>query len=177
MLIIQEVGLSRIFKHILFNLWQGVFDLLPFSPFRILWLRFGGATIGGNCVIDKIDLTNLDRLGLKGLKIGKCCFLGRGVLLDLAGPVTFEDWVIVSPRANLLTHMSVGLKAHPLFKKYPPRIATVRVKRGAFIGANATILHGVTIGEQSLIGAGAVVTKNIQAHKVAVGVPAHIKPS
>lgn len=172
MLIVKEVGPSRIAKHVLFTLWQVVFDLLPFSPLRILWLRFGRATIGKNCVVDKIDFINLDRTGLTGLKIGNFCFLGRGVLLDLAGPITLEDWVIVSPRASLLTHMSVGLKAHPLFKKYPPRIAAVRVKRGAFIGSNSTILHGVTIGEQSLIGAGAVVTKNILAHKVAVGVPA-----
>jgi len=174
MLIIQAIGLKRLLKHIVFTFWQGVFDLLPFSPLRIVWLRLGGATIGPNCVIDKIDLVNLDRLGLNGLKVGRFCFLGRGVLLDLAGHITLEDWVILSPRATILTHMSVGLKSHPLFKKYPPRIDHTKVKRGAFIGANATILEGVTVGAETLIGAGAVVTKNIPRRRVAIGVPAKV---
>jgi len=48
------------------------------------------------------------------------------------------------------------------------------VKKGASIGANATIICGVTIGENALVGAGAVVTKDVPANAVVVGVPARI---
>ena len=48
------------------------------------------------------------------------------------------------------------------------------VKRGASIGSNATIVAGITIGEFALIGAGAVVTKDVPPYAIAVGVPARI---
>ena len=68
--------------------------------------------------------------------------------------------------------MSVGFKDHPLYKKYPPQISHTQIDKGAFIGASATILSGVSVGKNSLIAAGAVVTKNIPANQVAKGVPA-----
>ena len=46
--------------------------------------------------------------------------------------------------------------------------------KGARIGANATILPGVTIGEDGLVGAGSIVNKNVPARKIAVGVPARV---
>ena len=175
MLIIKEVGLKRVIKYVFFSLWQIIFDLLSFSPLRIAWMRLFGASIGPDTIIDKIDFINLERSGLKGLSIGTHCFLGRGVLLDLAGRITLEDWVIVSPKGSILTHLSVGLKAHPLYKKYPPKIGHTQIQRGSFIGAGAIILGGQTIGSRSMIGAGAVVTKRIPQESVAVGIPASVK--
>jgi len=93
MQIIQEVGLKRIFKYAVFSFWQAIFDLLPFSPLRVFWLKVGGAKIGANNFIDKIDFFNLDRTGLSGLTIGSHCFIGRDCLLDLAGKITLNDWV------------------------------------------------------------------------------------
>jgi UDP-2-acetamido-3-amino-2,3-dideoxy-glucuronate N-acetyltransferase len=63
---------------------------------------------------------------------------------------------------------------------YNPRSAVVRkseyrrtlVKRGATLGANCTIICGITIGEYAFVGAGAVVNRNLPAHALAVGVPA-----
>ena len=52
------------------------------------------------------------------------------------------------------------------------KVVTTRVKRGASIGSGAVILAGVTIGEQAMIGAGAVVTRDIPDHQTAKGVPA-----
>ena len=49
-----------------------------------------------------------------------------------------------------------------------------RVKRGASIGTNATIISGVTIGEGALVGAGAVVTKDVPDHAIVAGVPARV---
>jgi acetyltransferase-like isoleucine patch superfamily enzyme len=175
MQIVQEVGFNRVFRYAIFTAWQFIFDLLPFSPLRILWLKFGGAKIGSNTVIDKIDFINLDRTGLVGLNIGSRCFLGRGTMLDLAGKISLEDWVTVSPRVIILSHLNVGFKNHPLVKLYPSQIGHTQVKSGCFIGANTTLLGGVVIGETSLIGAGSVVTQNIPSQSLAVGCPALVK--
>jgi acetyltransferase-like isoleucine patch superfamily enzyme len=53
-------------------------------------------------------------------------------------------------------------------------VVATRVKRGASIGSNATIMAGVTIGESALVGAGAVVTKNVADHAIVAGVPARV---
>lgn len=175
MQIAKEVGFKRIFKYALFTGWQIIFNLLPFSPLRIWWMKLWGANIGANTVIDKIDFINLDRTGLSGLTIGDHCFLGRETILDLAGHIILEDWVTISPRTIILSHINVGFKNHPLLGLYPPQIDRTQIKTGCFIGANATLLGGVTIGEKSLIGAGSVVTKNIAPYSLAVGLPAKVK--
>lgn len=137
MQIAKEVGLKRLLKYILFTVWQSVFDLLPFSPLRIAWLRLSGAHIGRNCIIDKADFINLDRTGPRGLRIGSHCFIGRSTLLDLAGRITLSDYVTVSPKATILSHINVGFKGHPLLEKYPSKTNHTRIKRGCFIGVNA----------------------------------------
>ena len=54
-------------------------------------------------------------------------------------------------------------------------VAPTRVKRGASIGSGAVILCGVTIGEEAMIGAGAVVTRDVPAHAIVVGVPGRLR--
>ncbi len=173
--IIKEVGLRRIFKYFIFSLWQLIFDLLLFSPLRIWWLRFGGATIGKNCFIDKIDFINLGRTGLSGLKIGDECFLGRGVVLDLAGEILIEKQVVIALRTIILTHFSAGFSDHPLLTRYKKFVKKVILKKACFIGAGSIILPGVKLGEESLVAAGAVVTKSIPSKSLVAGVPAKIK--
>ncbi len=81
--------------------------------------------------------------------------------------VTLEDDVFCGPSCvftNVLTPRSHVSRKH----EYRP----TRVKRGSSIGANATILCGVTLGEYAFIGAGAVVTSDVPAYALMVGVPA-----
>lgn len=173
--IIKEVGFKRIFKYMIYCLWQWIFDILLFSPLRIVWLRFGGATIGINCFMDKIDFINLGRLGLKGLIIGDECFLGRGVLLDLAGKIVIEEKSVIAIRTIVLTHFSLGFSDHPLIKRYPKIVKGVVFEKGCFIGAGSIILPGVKIGEEGMVAAGAVVTKNVPTKNLVAGIPAKIK--
>ena len=63
----------------------------------------------------------------------------------------------------------------PRSKQYPAEFPQTIVDKGASIGANATILPGIRIGQNALIGAGAVVTKDVPANAIVVGNPAIIK--
>ena len=173
--VLKEINTKRIIKYCIFSLWQWVFELLPFHPLRIFWLRLGGAKIGKACIVDKIDFINLDRMGLKGLEMGRECFIGRGAMFDLAGSLLLGNQVTVSSRAMLLTHFSVGFSKHPLIKKYPKCVKKTILENGCFVSVGSIIFPGVKLGEQSIIAAGSIVRSSVPANSLAAGVPAKIK--
>lgn len=175
MSLIKKVGLKRSFKFILFTFWQLAFDLLPVHPFRIFWLKLFGAKVGSGTFIDKIDFVNLDRVGLRGLIIGNDCFIGRGVLFDLAGKVVIHNFVTLSPRVSVLSHTKVGIDGHRLLKKYPPQVKTTAFDDHSFVGLGSIILAGVNIGKDSLVAAGSVVNKSVLPHSLVAGNPAKAK--
>ena len=82
--------------------------------------------------------------------------------------VTLEDDVFVGPNATFTND------SFPRSKAYPDRFLRTIVRRGASIGANATILPGIEIGAGAMIGAGAVVTRNVPPNAIVVGNPAQI---
>lgn len=100
-----------------------------------------------------------------GARIGAGCVVQANV--SIVDGVTLEDDVMVGPTA-------VFANVHNPRAHVPPRSAPAAtlVKRGATIGANATILCGATIGEYAFVGAGAVVRHDVAPHAVVVGVPA-----
>lgn len=172
---VKEIGLRRILKYVIFGLWQWVFDLLPYSSLRVWWLRFGGARINKNCVIDKIYFMNLDRTGLSGLTLGKDCYLGPLVLLDLAGKITLENQITIAAKSTILSHHSVGFSDHPLVKFYPKKTFQTILKSGCVLGVASIILPGVTIGRNSLIAAASLVNKDVPDQVMAAGIPAQVK--
>jgi acetyltransferase-like isoleucine patch superfamily enzyme len=106
------------------------------------------------------------------LEIGTRCFIGLGVLFDLPDRITIGDEVAISAGVTILTHADCGARA--MSSWYPRRRAPVRIGLGSWIGANATILAGVTLGDCCVVGAGAVVTRSFPAYSVVVGVPARL---
>ena len=103
-------------------------------------------------------------------KIGKNVFINFDcVFLDL-GRITIEDGVFIAPKVSLLT------EGHPLSpeNRHSLTVGSIHLKRNAWIGANATITQGVTIGENSVVAAGAVVTKDVPDNMVVGGIPAKI---
>lgn len=172
---LKEIGKKRMIKYLIFGLWDLVFRAFPYSPLRMLWLKIGGAKVHWSAIIDRVSFMNLDRTGLSGLALGKKSFVGCNVILDLAGHVTIEDVATVSPAVVILSHVSVGFSNHPLVSFYPKKVESTIVKTGAFVGAHATILSGVTIGKNSLVAAGAVVTKDVPDGMMVAGVPAVVK--
>lgn len=89
--------------------------------------------------------------------------------MDLGG-ITIEDDVLIGPKVNLVT------ENHPLdpADRQTLLLKPIVIKRNVWIGAAATILPGVTIGENSVIAAAAVMTKDVPANTVAGGVPGKI---
>ena len=119
-----------------------------------------GAQIGKNCVIGKYVSIE------KNVKIGNNVKIQNHV--SVFEGVTLEDNVFVGP-AVTFTNVKKPRSAKNVSAD---RYLQTLVKKGATIGANATILPGITIGKNALIGAGAVVTKNIPDNAVFVGNPA-----
>lgn len=107
--------------------------------------------------------------------IGSKAHIGNGVKIesntDIWDLVKLEDYVFVGPSAvftnDLNPRAEYPKKKFPQFGTWLPTV----VKKGATIGANATILCGITIGEYALIGAGSVVTKDIPLYALIIGVP------
>ncbi len=106
----------------------------------------------------------------KNTKIGKNVFINFDcTFLDLGG-ITIEDNVMLAPKVSLLS------EGHPLAAKDRQTLTTgkIHIKKNAWIGANATILSGVTIGENAVVAAGAVVSKDVPANSLAGGIPAKL---
>lgn len=119
-----------------------------------------GAIIGADCNICSHCFIEND------VRVGDRVTIKSGV--QLWDGLTLEDDVFVGPNATFTND------PFPRSRVRPERYARTLVKRGASIGANATILPGVTLGEHCLVGAGAVVTKDVPALAVVVGNPARI---
>ena len=106
----------------------------------------------------------------KHTKIGKNVFINFDcVFLDLGG-ITIEDNVLIAPKVSLLS------EGHPVAPNERQSIVPghIHIKRNAWIGAGATILSGVTVGENAVVAAGAVVSKDVPANRVVGGIPAKI---
>ncbi|QJX01466.1 N-acetyltransferase [Alcanivorax sp. IO_7] len=119
-----------------------------------------GATIGDNCNICAHTLIESDVVIGNNVTIKSGVFIWDGTRI--------EDNVFVGPNATLTNDLM------PRSKVYPETFKGIHVKQGASIGANATLLPGITIGENAMVGAGAVVTKDVPAKAVIVGNPAKI---
>lgn len=119
------------------------------------------STIGENCSISKGVYVDV------GVSIGNNVKIQNGV--SVYKGVTVEDEVFLGPNATF---------SNDLYPRAFPdnwEILPTLIKRGASIGANATIICGVVIGEYAMVGAGAVVTKSIPAYGLVMGNPARLK--
>ena len=120
-----------------------------------------GAIIGNHCTIGQnVNIGNNVRIG-SNVKIQNNVSVYEGVEI--------EDYVFCGP-SMVFTNIKVPRSEFP--QKGTQYYQKTIVKRSASIGANATIICGVTIGEYSMIGSGAVVTKNVPPFSLVIGNPA-----
>lgn len=142
---------------------KAICDATNVGPGTRIWAFshvLSGASIGQDCnICEHVFIENR-------VVVGSHCTIKSGVYLwDL---VTLEDGVFVGPSVSFTN----DLRPRAFLKRGDAGFLPTLVKRGATIGANATIICGVTLGEYSMVGAGSVVTKDVPAFTVVVGNPA-----
>jgi len=104
----------------------------------------------------------------KHITIGKNVFINFDCTFLALGGITIEDDVLIGPKVSLIT------ENHPLHPEERKGLIgkSIHIKRNAWIGANATILPGITIGENAVVAAGAVVSKDVPDNTIVGGIPA-----
>ena len=119
-----------------------------------------GAEIGRDCnICDHVFIEN-------DVVVGNRVTIKCGV--QLWDGVTLEDDVFIGPNATFTND------PFPRSRQRPETFSKTLVRAGASIGANATILPGVTVGMHALVGAGSVVTRDVPPHAIVIGNPARI---
>ncbi len=147
------------------------------------FFKHSTAVVETECVGDGTRIEAFAHV-LPGARIGRHCNIGDHTFIahdvtvgdrvtihcgvQLWDGVTLEDDVLIGPNATFTNDR------FPRSNQRPERLLPTLVKRGASIGANATILPGITIEEQVMVGAGAVVTRNVPRNAVVAGNPARI---
>ena len=138
---------------------------LPDTPeYETLLKELFGDNIGENSQI----MPPLSGIKLNKIKIGKNVFINTNFLAMATGGITIEDEVLIAPNVQLLTGN------HGEYNRMLVMSKPIHIRTGAWIGAGATVLPGVTIGRHAIVGAASVVTKDVGDCEVVAGVPAKL---
>ncbi len=150
----------------------------------------GGVTVGENCIIrrgaviyENVSIGNNVEFGHSVLVrentvIGDGSRIGTLTVIDgyvkIGARVNIQSMVYIPIGTVIEDDVFIGPNAVITNDKYPPsrRLQGVVIRRGAVIGANATLIAGIEVGENSVVAAGAVVTRNVPPNTVVAGVPA-----
>jgi acetyltransferase-like isoleucine patch superfamily enzyme len=132
-------------------------------------LKLAGAIIGNNCDIET-GLVFHNCKNLKNLQIGNNCHIGRQCFFDLREQIIFDDNCVISMRCSFITH--IDMNRSELKALYPAYQKPIKIMRNVYIGANATILMGVTIGDNCITAASALIREDIKPNTIVGGVPA-----
>lgn len=174
--------MKKIIKEILFRLIVNLYKLIG-PPRQLIFssqlntriLQAFGAQIGiNNRIYSPIIIHNADN-GYSNISINDSCILNGNNYLDLSARITLERGVSIGPGVTIMTHN--GYNSNPfLIERLPHTIGfkDVVIKQGANIKANALIVMGVTIGEESVIAGGAVVNSDVPDRHLVAGVPARV---
>lgn len=141
--------------------------------------------IGDNVFVSPGALINVNKLAIgenshlgyqcllvgESLKIGSRCNISNRTFIECSySPIVIEDDVTFGASAMVSTHDGSYRQARGLEMKANP----IYIRSKAFVGNNAIILPGINIGKNSIVGAGAVVTKDVTPNSVVIGVPARL---
>ncbi len=140
-------------------------------------LRSFGATIGEkttfkrSLIFDNVYEDEHSAKKFSHLKIGDNCYIGDFAYFDLAHEIILGNNVVISGKVSIVTHADCNRSPY-LAQKFPRQCDPVRIYNDAWIGFGATILSGVTIGVNAVIGANSLVRKDVDSLTLVAGVPA-----
>jgi acetyltransferase-like isoleucine patch superfamily enzyme len=140
----------------------------------------GGIRIGNNFSLGRnsiIECTGVIRELGESLEIGDDVGIAANAFISVRGSVRIGDSTIFGPNVSLFSenHNSSDLKV-PIYLQGATRLG-ITIGEDCWLGANVTVLDGVTIGDKCIVAAGAVVDRDIPPYSVAGGVPAKILKS
>lgn len=158
--------LARVVTHLVNSASDVVGDDVLGRGVRRRVLRVAGATVPSSSTFH--GGTHFSRPA--NLRVGEGCFVNRRCYLDLDGVVTLEDGVVIGHGVTIVTSTHELGPSTRRAGAVTPRPVTVC--RGAWLGANATVLPGVTVGAGAVVAAGAVVTEDVAPDTLVAGVPA-----
>ena len=120
--------------------------------------------LGENCRIE----TPFSGVRTANVKFGHNVIIMPGCLMMSAGGITIDDNVQIAANVQLISNN------HDLEKRWIITCKPIHIQRGAWIGAGATIFPGITIGENAVVGAGSVVTHDVEPNTIVAGNPAKL---
>jgi maltose O-acetyltransferase len=133
-------------------------------------LRPRGLQAGARCTLEDDVFVKIAG-GAGRVVLGEQVFLGRGCELDVLREVAVGDHTVIGPGVFVVDH-DHGLRADLRIDEQPCAEAPVRIGRDVWVGARAVILAGVSVGDGAVVGAGAVVTRDVEPLAIVAGVPA-----
>jgi acetyltransferase-like isoleucine patch superfamily enzyme len=112
----------------------------------------------------------------RGVKIGKNCHLSPYVLIDLTYPslVKIEDNVTIGSNSLIFAHVNPTANLFLKNGNYPRKVEPVNIKSGAVLFPGCIITSGVTVGENSMVAAGSIVSEDVPDYCIVVGNPARV---
>ena len=140
-------------------------------------LRSFGASIGsqttikGSVIVDNVERDANSTGDFSHLKIGNNCYIGESVFFDLANEVIIQNNAVIAGGVSFVTHAECRRSSY-LSSKFPRKCAPIFVDSGAWVGFRATILPGVRVGSNSVIGAHSLLLRDSEPQCVFVGSPA-----
>lgn len=169
-----------LYSNVLFGEWREIEPLL--NKYQITDYRI--EFMGVNSAFELLDFRNLDAriepgaiireqvtianhaVILMGAVLNVGCFIGEKTMIDMGAII--GSCAIIEENCHIGANAVIAGVMEP-YHKHP-----VRIEKNCLIGANAVILEGVTVHEGAIVGAGAVVTKDVEANCIVVGIPARV---
>ena len=136
-----------------------------------------GIDIGANTYVmhhAELHVYNFRGLGGARIGIGRNCIVGEFSVIRGQGGVTIGDNVIIAPRVQIMAVEHVFEDPTRPILEQGLRALGIQIEDDVWIGAGAIILDGVRVGRGAVVGAGAVVTRDVPPHSVVAGVPARL---
>lgn len=134
-----------------------------------LILKKNKAFIGDNSDIES-GSTFHNCKNYENLRISNNCHIGKNCFFDLRDEIIIDDNVVVSMKCTFITHLDMSKS--DLSKIYTSKNSKIVIKKNAYIGVNSTVLMGVTIGANSLVGAHSLVKDDVAQGSLTAGNPA-----